>query len=177
MENMKYKGKMRDWTTEGAVFYRPSGVWKTWVANTLFKSPDALYFTPTKGNTWWHVYNGQEFIVFDEWNRAGMDLALINQYIGTSNPIKVNIKGGEIPFLGKPCLFTTNRLPHTWYNFKYTPEFALLRRIESYFIFYEFEKQLDGTGIASIIMCRNYPTFLYHVKKLKEADLNKYSKI
>lgn len=100
-------GEKRDWKTE---------VWILWGKPGSGKSklmPKTAYWKAH--NKWWDGYDGEEEIVFDDWNdkiftREEM-LRICDRY-----PLILEVKGSCINFLAKYIYITSNTNPLEWYN-------------------------------------------------------------
>lgn len=105
------------------IYFGPPGTGKTF---KVFQEEKDLY--RWTGGKYFDGYAGQETVLFDDYGEEGSMLPynyllqLIDIY-----PIRVEIKGGFVPWIPKRIIFTTNHEPSTWYPGKlYRP---LERRI------------------------------------------------
>lgn len=103
----------------------PTGTGKSkWAKDTY---PDAYWKQRSK---WWDNYFGHTAVVIDEfygWLQYDTLLRLLDRY-----PMLVETKGGQVQFVAKHIVITSNMFPHKWYNSDncYLP--ALARRITKY---------------------------------------------
>lgn len=80
---------------------------------------------------WWDGYNGQECVVIDEfygWLPFDLLLRVCDRY-----PLLVESKGGQIQFVAKTIVITTNSVPNTWYRNAYFASFV--RRVSKWMVF------------------------------------------
>lgn len=77
---------------------------------------------------WWCGYTTHETVVLDEfygWIPFDLLLRLCDRY-----PMLVETKGGQVQFVAKNIIITTNMLPSTWYKSAYFP--AFVRRVDNW---------------------------------------------
>lgn len=102
------------------VLFGPTGTGKSkWCLDNF---PDAYWKQRSK---WWDGYAGQSVVILDEyygWLQYDTLLRLCDRY-----PLLVESKGGQLQFVAKCIVFTTNKLPDEWYSNCYFP--ALERRV------------------------------------------------
>lgn len=82
-------------------------------------------------SNWWDGYTNQETVIIDEfygWLPFDLCLKICDRY-----PLLVESKGGNINFVGRTIVFTTNNLPTTWWKNCYFQSFA--RRVDEWHIF------------------------------------------
>ncbi len=137
----------RDWAMEIIIYYGKTGTGKSYTAHKNY--PDAYHCTwPTGGRWWWPNYDGEETIIMDEFrHQVSMDvlLQLFDRY-----PLTIECKGGNMKFVSKRIIITTNIEPHKWYP-KVTDATMLRRRITEFAKIYEFRPigwPLDEDGDA-----------------------------
>lgn len=103
------KTKPRSFPTVVRVFVGPTGTGKSkWAMDNY---PDAYWKQRSK---WWDGYCGQETVVIDEfygWLPFDLMLRLLDRY-----PLLVESKGGQIQFVARNIIITSNRAPHEWYD-------------------------------------------------------------
>lgn len=118
--------KPRDFKPKVIVCQGPTGTGKSkWCKDSY---PSA-YWKPR--SQWWCGYSTQEVVVIDEfygWLPYDLLLRLCDRY-----PLEVETKGGNVNFVAKVIIFTTNQLPSSWYKNVYFPSFA--RRVDEWHIF------------------------------------------
>lgn len=98
------------------VIFGPTGTGKSkWCMDNY---PDAYWKQRSK---WWDGYFKHEAIVLDEyyaWLPFDLLLRICDRY-----PLLVESKGGQLQFVAKTIVFTTNKLPDEWYPLCYFPAF------------------------------------------------------
>lgn len=113
----------RQWETEVHVLFGPTGTGKSkWCMDNY---PDAYWKQRSK---WWDGYFKHETVILDEyyaWLPFDLLLRMCDRY-----PLLVESKGGQIQFVPKTIVFTTNRLPDEWYPQCYFPAFK--RRVDKW---------------------------------------------
>lgn len=117
--------RRRTWKTEVFVHWGAPGSGKT------HDTPiDGYYLRRGNGGAvWWDGYDGESDVVIDDyygWLPWGTILCLLD-----NRPMRVDVKGGSLPFCARRIYITSNRHPDQWYkyaehNFDYE---ALKRRI------------------------------------------------
>lgn len=105
------------------VIFGPTGTGKSrWCAENF---PNAYWKQLGK---WWDAYNQQEVVVIDEfygWLQWTTLLRLCDRY-----PMMVETKGGQVQFVAKTIIFTSNTRPNNWYKDKYFDAFK--RRVSQW---------------------------------------------
>lgn len=105
--------KERCWKTKGWVFYGDTGCGKSYTAKSMF--PNAFHVPDNDINKlWFDGYDGQETIVFNDFNckmSITFLLNLIDEY-----PQQLPIKGGHVQNLAKNVIFTSNIDYDQWYK-------------------------------------------------------------
>lgn len=112
------KTKPRDHLVDVYVLQGPTGTGKSrWAMETY---PGAYW---KQRSNWWDGYCGQEVVVLDEfygWLPFDLLLRVCDRY-----PLLVESKGGQIQFVAKKIIITTNQLPCNWYKSgTYFPSFV-----------------------------------------------------
>jgi len=112
------KTKPRDHLLDVYVLQGPTGTGKSrWAMETY---PGAYW---KQRSNWWDGYCGQEVVVLDEfygWLPFDLLLRVCDRY-----PLLVESKGGQIQFVAKKIIITTNQLPSNWYKSgTYFPSFV-----------------------------------------------------
>lgn len=106
----------RNWETEVHVIFGPTGTGKSkWCMDQY---PHAYWKQRSK---WWDGYLRHETVVLDEyyaWLPFDLLLRMCDRY-----PLLVESKGGQLQFVAKTIIFTTNKLPDDWYANAYFPAF------------------------------------------------------
>ncbi len=104
----------RDWPTVTKVFWGLPGVGKSRRAH--FEYPGA-YWLPKPasklGTAWFDGYDAQEVVVVDEfygWLQRDFMCRMCDRY-----PFHVQTKGGQVPFLAKVVVVTSNCHPDEWW--------------------------------------------------------------
>lgn len=122
---MTMKAEPRNWECEVHVLYGPTGTGKSkWAMDEY---PGAYWKQRSK---WWDGYVGHETVIIDEyygWLPFDLLLRLCDRY-----PLLVESKGGQLQFVAKTIIFTTNKYPDEWYNSDscYFPAFE--RRVDKW---------------------------------------------
>lgn len=118
--------KARDFKSTVYVCQGPTGTGKSkWALETF---PNAYW---KQRSNWWDGYCGQETVIIDEfygWLPFDLCLRLCDRY-----PLLVETKGGNVQFVAKRIIFTSNALPSSWWKNCYFPSFA--RRVDEWHIF------------------------------------------
>lgn len=116
------KTNPRNHPVEVHVIIGPTGTGKSkWAMETY---PEAYWKQRSK---WWDGYFKHESVVIDEfygWIPFDLLLRLLDRY-----PLLVESKGGQIQFVAKNIIITSNTFPDKWYKSCDTYFAALLRRI------------------------------------------------
>jgi len=106
----------RSHEVEVHVLFGPTGTGKSkWAMDEY---PGSYWKQRSK---WWCGYARHEVVVLDEfygWLPFDLVLRMCDRY-----PMLVESKGGQIQFVAKTIVFTTNRAPHLWYRDCYFPSF------------------------------------------------------
>ena len=80
---------------------------------------------------WWDGYSGHDTVVIDEfygWLPFDLLLRVCDRY-----PLLVESKGGQIQFVAKTIIITSNSVPNSWYRNVYFNSF--MRRVSKWMIF------------------------------------------
>lgn len=113
----------RNHEVEVHVLFGPTGTGKSkWAMDTY---PKAYWKQRSK---WWDGYFQHAEVIIDEyygWLPFDLLLRLCDRY-----PLLVESKGGQIQFVAKTIVFTTNKSPDEWYSNCYFP--ALQRRVKEW---------------------------------------------
>ena len=117
--------KPRDHGVEVIVIQGPSGTGKSRYAKDNY--PDAYW---KQRSNWWDNYQDHHTVVFDEfygWLPYDMLLRICDRY-----PLLVETKGGQVNFVAKTLVFTTNQIPERWYKNVYFK--AFIRRVTKWIV-------------------------------------------
>lgn len=134
------------------VLQGPTGTGKSkWALDTY---PGAYW---KQRSQWWDGYLKHETVILDEfygWLPFDLLLRVCDRY-----PLLVETKGGQVQFVAKTIIITTNQLPSSWYKSSYFP--AFVRRVTKWHIlpiwgvhteygeYTEFMKHASGNLILS----------------------------
>ncbi len=107
--------KLRSWITFTQVYWGPPGVGKSTRAKHE-AGDDAFWLEkPTgSGSLWFDGYDGQEVVVIDEF--YGWIARDTMQRLCDSTQLRVQVKGGFVPFLAKKIIITSNTQPEGWWK-------------------------------------------------------------
>lgn len=120
------KTKPRNHPVDVHIVQGPTGTGKSkWALDTY---PEAYW---KQRSNWWDGYAGHEVVVIDEfygWLPFDLLLRICDRY-----PLLVETKGGQMQFVAKTIVITTNALPSSWYKCAtYFP--ALTRRVTKWHV-------------------------------------------
>lgn len=122
---MLMKSKPRNHVTEVHVLQGPTGTGKSkWAMDNY---PKAYW---KQRSQWWDGYMNHEVVILDEfygWLPYDTLLRICDRY-----PLMVETKGGQVNFVAKVIVITTNSVPNTWYKNVYFP--ALARRVTAWHV-------------------------------------------
>jgi hypothetical protein len=103
------KTPSRNWPVDVHVVIGPTGTGKSkWAMDTY---PSAYWKQRSK---WWDGYFNHTEVVLDEyygWLPFDLLLRLLDRY-----PLLVESKGGQLQFVAKSIVITSNKPPHDWYD-------------------------------------------------------------
>ncbi len=119
------KTKPRDHPVDVHVLQGPTGTGKSKWALETYKG---AYWK--QRSNWWDGYMGHDVVIIDEfygWMPFDLLLRICDRY-----PLMVETKGGQVQFVAKTIIITTNQLPSSWYKSCYFP--ALRRRISHWHV-------------------------------------------
>lgn len=120
------KSRPRDHEVEVHVYQGPTGTGKSRYAKETY--PEAYW---KQRSMWWDGYLNHEVVILDEfygWLPFDLLLRICDRY-----PMYVESKGGQINFVAKKIIITTNSLPERWYKNVYFKSFT--RRVTEWHIF------------------------------------------
>lgn len=141
------KTEPRNHEVEVHVVQGPTGTGKSkWAMETY---PGAYW---KQRSNWWDGYTKHDAVIIDEfygWLPFDLLLRICDRY-----PLMVESKGGQIQFVAKTIVITSNQLPGSWYKSCYFPSF--IRRVKRWHIMplLGFHMEYD-----------DYPTFLKHASE------------
>lgn len=120
------KTPQRNHSVDVHVVQGPTGTGKSrWAMETY---PGAYW---KQRSQWWDGYMGHETVIFDEfygWVPFDLLLRVCDRY-----PLLVETKGGQVQFVAKTVIITSNSLPNNWYRSAYFPSF--IRRVTKWHVF------------------------------------------
>lgn len=129
--------KPRDHPVEVIVLHGPAGTGKSKYCKDNY--PKAYW---KQRSQWWDGYNNHEHVVVDEfygWLPYDLLLRICDRY-----PLLVETKGGQVQFVAKTIIITSNLHPLQWYKNMYFP--ALQRRVTKWIIMPVWGEQEDYTN-------------------------------
>lgn len=129
----------RNHETQVIVIQGPTGTGKSRWAKDNF--PNAYW---KQRSNWWDGYQGQDVVVIDEfygWLQFDLLLRLCDRY-----PLFVETKGGQVNFIARKVIITTNAIPALWYKNVYFSSF--IRRVTTWKIFPTLGNELDFDDYA-----------------------------
>ena len=119
----------RNWQTKVRVLYGPTGIGKSHLAKRLAEvearghGSSVYYLTQAMrhaAGVWWDGYEGQSVVVIDEfegWISRNVMKSLVNAL-----PVRVQVKGGSVPFLARTIFVTSNLKPCEWWKMETTAQ-------------------------------------------------------
>lgn len=116
----------RNHATQVLVLQGPTGTGKSKYAMDNY--PKAYW---KQRSNWWDGYEDHEVVILDEfygWLPFDLLLRLCDRY-----PLHVETKGGNVNFVAKKIIITTNQVPERWYKNVYFQSF--IRRVTEWHIF------------------------------------------
>lgn len=116
----------RDHPVEVIVIQGPTGTGKSKFCKDEF--PGAYW---KQRSQWWDNYAGHDTVIIDEfygWLPFDLLLRVCDRY-----PLLVETKGGQVQFVAKKIVITTNSVPNTWYKNVYFESFV--RRVNEWMVF------------------------------------------
>lgn len=134
--------KPRNWPTNIIVVQGPTGTGKSRWAKETYEN---AYWK--QRSNWWDGYSDQDAVVIDEfygWLPFDLLLRLCDRY-----PLLVETKGGQVNFVAKTIVFTTNQVPGLWYKNVYFDSF--IRRVHKWIVMpslgvsQEYDNYLDAS--------------------------------
>ena len=116
----------RDFATRVTVAIGPTGVGKSRYA---METAPGAYWKQRSG--WWDGYFGHPTTIIDEfygWLPFDLLLRLCDRY-----PLQVETKGGQVQFVSKEIIITSNSAPNIWYKNIYLASF--IRRVSLWIVY------------------------------------------
>lgn len=113
------------------VYWGPTGTGKTRraFAECRQKAGDAYFVKGNDTFQWWDGYEGQKYVIFDEFAGSIPITTLLG--ILDRNEMKLQVKGGTVQLLAHEFWFTSNLDPKDWYpNCTQDQQLALNRRLK-----------------------------------------------
>ncbi|AJP36443.1 replication-associated protein [Avon-Heathcote Estuary associated circular virus 18] len=98
-------------------------------------------------SNWWDGYSGHDTVIIDEfygWLPFDLLLRVCDRY-----PLLVESKGGQIQFVAKTIIITSNSVPSSWYRNSYFDSFV--RRVSKWMVFPIWGDQLSFTDYSEAI--------------------------
>lgn len=111
---LSLRSEVRTWQTQLIVYWGPSGTGKTTAAKMYDTPSNTFYLSKPKGNLWWDGYRGERTIVVEEfygWIQRDLFQRLVD-----STPLRQEVKGGSVSFLGKRIIVTSNSPVERWWK-------------------------------------------------------------
>lgn len=112
----------------------PTGTGKSHYAREMC-GEDAYYVVPKSKNCWFDGYDGEEFVIFDDFKGH----VALDKLLEMLDPwsVRMEVKGSFVWLSGKNLIFTSNFHPRDWYDYDSRDEHrrALYRRINAVFEF------------------------------------------
>lgn len=131
------RGLKRTSKTQLIVLYGASGTGKSSTAIQFASMCGPYYLQPNDGKSmWWNGYDPliHETVILDEFTGSKLPLTFLNQ-LTDKYDLRVQTKGGFLPFVAKRIIITSNFHPKRWYDFENTEKNlcydALERRIDT----------------------------------------------
>lgn len=111
-EYKKVSSGVRSWKTELWLYLGVPGTGKSYHART--ESGLSVYCKPAC--QWWDLYEGQEVVVIDEFERHKSFVKYHDLLVlADDSPLLVEVKNGFVQFLAKKLVITANSVPVEWF--------------------------------------------------------------
>lgn len=146
-EYRRLKVTNRNWKTQVIMLIGDPGTGKSKKVNDEY--PGAYW---KQRSIWWCGYEGQEHVVLDDfygWLPFDILLRICDRY-----PLLVETKGGQVTFLAKTVLITSNKEPCEWYDTKKCNMEALYRRVDQWWVFKDGYPPIMYTTYNDFNLCR-----------------------
>ncbi len=134
----------RDWQTSCIVLWGTKGTGKSSLARRLCDGRSTYWTIPN--SSWWDGYEGQEFIIIDEYDGSIQHNTLLR--LLDCNPLQLEIKGGTTQITPRRIFITSQTSPQSWYNTDKFDYGALARRIDIELEFVDTENRILHKGPA-----------------------------
>jgi len=122
MQKAQYEAlisRKRTFKTRLHVFYGCAGTGKTSTAIEFAKTLGSYFLLPNDGKAmWWNGYDPlkHQTIILDEFTGSKCPLTFLNQ-LADKFDLRVQTKGGFLPFIAPHLIITSNFHPRMWYEF------------------------------------------------------------
>lgn len=142
----------RNYDVDVEIIQGPTGTGKSrWCLDNY---PDAYW---KQRSNWWDGYFKHETVILDEfygWLPFDLLLRVCDRY-----PLLVETKGGQMQFVARRIIITTNHPPSSWYKSVYFP--AFVRRVKKWHVMATLGEHTiyDNYEEALVAMERNILTF------------------
>lgn len=115
----------RNWFMDIIYIHGPSGSGKSSLAQQFFPSSQDTYWLTTAksgNNVWWDGYDNHSTVVIDDWKPGyfGQGHVLFMQRLTDRYPLMVPVHGGQVQFVAKRIVFTTNTSPDNMDDIAYS---------------------------------------------------------
>jgi len=162
----------RTWHTDLIIFWGLQGTSKSTFVKKMW--PDAYWLPKPAGTTtWWPDYNGEDTVIIDEFY-GWLQVDLMCRLIDKTPRITVEYKGGNLPFLSKRIVITSNADPWTWWKCEYHGMERRLKECEARGNCHHVTKlmcraQWPEEGPCSCERCAALPESMQEDELLREA--------
>lgn len=109
--------------------------------------PDEYYVVPKTKTGWFNGYDGQKYVIFDDFCGHLPLLKLLE--ILDPWPVRLEVKGSFTWFTAEYLIFTSNYHPNEWYNYDASEDGSKKDRTESkYALYRRFHRVLEFTSFG-----------------------------
>lgn len=126
MEAMKYYPRQRTWVTKVWILYGDSGTGKTLMATNYLMHKYGRFYEQNGSPKWFDGYTDQEGVLVNEFE--GQWPFAMWKRLCDVGAVRVETKGGSVPFLAREIIFTSNKDPETWWNLRDSDEVKQMER-------------------------------------------------